>query len=182
MKQERTAEEKTGGDTRHAFDHIGPAPYRYLGYEAKTYQACPGAPVQVGGSCDHCGTGIIDTFYFVAADGTKFHVGSSCVQKAGDKGLYSQIQSTVNQIKRERKAEADKKRIAAAWVLIDCEEDGSASPIRRRLEAQAHPMGFTDRQTGAALTLADWADWMMAHSGTSGRIKVARVIEKEAKG
>ena len=96
----------------HAFAHLGEYPYTYIGYEYLTYQACPGAPIQVGGACDHCLTGIKDAFYFRSADGKKFKVGSTCVAKAGDQ---------------------------------------------------------------------DWVEWMMEHAGTSGKIKVAKRIEKEVK-
>lgn len=52
----------------HAFAHLGAYPYRYLGFEHKAYQACHGAPVQPGGTCDHCGTPISDIYSFVSAD------------------------------------------------------------------------------------------------------------------
>lgn len=153
----------------HIFSHLGQAPYRFLGFEQKTYQACPGAPIQVGGSCDHCGTGIIDTFYFMSADGVKFHVGSSCVNKAGDKGLKAQIAPA----KRKIKAAKDAARIKAAVELIET--------LKGELEAEPHPMGFDDRETGEPLTRLDWVEWMLANSGTSGKLRVARFLEKKAK-
>lgn len=161
-------------DTRHVFHHIAPAPYRYIGYAHETYQACPGAPIQVGGSCDHCGQGIKDTYRFRAVDGTVFKVGSTCVEKSGDKGLYSQIKRDANAVKRERKAKRDAMRIAAGVELLPT--------VRAELEAEPHPKGFNDRETGRALTLADWVDWMLANAGTAGRLRAVRVIEKQAKG
>ena len=44
------------------------------------------------------------------------------------------------------------------------------------LKAKPHPMGFKDRTTGEPLTLLDWAKWMMANAGTSGRTKVRRAV------
>lgn len=153
----------------HVFSHLGAAPYKFVGYEQKTFQACPGAPVQVGGSCDHCGTGIIDTFYFVSSDGHKFHVGSSCVNKAGDKGLKAQIAPA----KKALQAKKDAARIAAALELID--------GLKAELEAEPHPMGFDDRETGEPLTALDWVEWMLHNSGTSGKLRIARFLEKKAK-
>lgn len=158
------------GDTRHAFDHIAPGPYRYTGFEVKKYQACHGAPIQPGSTCDHCGTAIMDVYNFVAADGTAFHVGSSCVEKSGDKGLYSVIKRQVNKIKRERKAVTDAARIAAGRELF--------AANRAAFAAEPHPRGFEDRETGKALTLADQIEWMLENCGTSGRVRTVREIEK----
>ena len=73
--------------TVHPFERsgLGTAPFQFVRYEYLTYQACPGAPVQVGGSCDHCGTGIKDAFWIRGADGREFKVGSSCVYKTSGK-------------------------------------------------------------------------------------------------
>ncbi len=45
---------------RHVFERagLGLAPFRFVGMEEKTFQACPGAPIQAGSSCDYCGTGM----------------------------------------------------------------------------------------------------------------------------
>ena len=157
--------------TKHRFEHLGQPPYRFLYHEAKTYQACPGAPIQVGGSCDHCATGIIDQYHFESADGKRFKVGSSCVRKAGSAGMYSQIKNKVNKVKRERKAKRDAERIAAAVEKLEV--------VRPELEAKPHPRKFVDRETGEDLTLADWCDWMLRCAGTRGKLDVAKVIEKE---
>lgn len=163
-------ETKATGDTRHVFDHMGPAPYRYTGFEVKKYQACHGAPIQPGSTCDHCGTAIMDVYKFVAADGTAFKVGSSCVEKSGDKGLYSVIKRQVNKIKRDRQAERDAARIAAGRELF--------ASNREAFAAAPHPRGFSDRTTGEPLNLADQVDWLLENSGTTGRVKTARLIEK----
>ncbi len=163
-------ETKATGDTRHVFEHLGPAPYKYTGFEVKTYQACHGAPIQPGSTCDHCGTAIKDVYNFTAADGVEFHVGSSCVEKSGDKGLYSKIKRQVNAVKRERKAVTDAARIAAGRELFAANREAFA--------AAPHPRGFENRETGEALTLADQIDWMLENCGTSGRVRTCREIEK----
>ena len=74
--------------TTHVFAHLGPAPYRFQGVTQNlfTIAGCPEAS-KPGGTCDHCGTGILWEFHFVAADGRAFTVGSSCILKSGDAGL-----------------------------------------------------------------------------------------------
>ena len=166
-------ETKEANDTRHVFEHLGPAPYRYTGFEVKKYQACQGAPIQPGSTCDHCGTAIMDVYKFQAANGSFFKVGSSCVDKSGDRGLYSVIKRQVNKIKRERKAVTDASRIADGRRLF--------ADNRAAFAASPHPKGFVDRATGEALTLADQVDWMLANCGTSGRIRTVREIEKFVK-
>jgi len=152
--------------TRHVFDHLGQPPYRFLHHEAKTYQACPGAPIQVGGSCDHCATGIIDMFHFEASDGKRFKVGSTCVKKAGDAGVWNQIKSEVNRIKRDRKREKDLARIAAAKEIYTDE-------VRAAFSKRPHPYS-------TEWTLADYVDWMLEHAGIAGMVRAASAIEKEA--
>ena len=54
-------------DERHPdWPHLPAPPWRYLGMTVEKYQACPGAPIQPGASCDHCGTGIMDVHLFEA--------------------------------------------------------------------------------------------------------------------
>lgn len=66
----------------HWFSGFGPGPYKVVGYSRLVYQACPGAPVQAGGSCDYCGTGIMHAYTIRCADGVEFKVGCDCVRKA----------------------------------------------------------------------------------------------------
>ncbi len=72
----------------HVFAHLGPAPYHFQGVTQNlfTVAGCPEAS-KPGGTCDHCGTGILWEFHLVAADGRAFKVGSSCITKSGDAGL-----------------------------------------------------------------------------------------------
>jgi hypothetical protein len=72
----------------HIFERagLGKAPFRCVGFEQKHYEPAPGVRM-VGGSCDYCGTGIVQMFYIQGADGRKFKVGCDCVEKTGDAGL-----------------------------------------------------------------------------------------------
>lgn len=88
----------------HSFSHLGEYPYSFDGYEYKSFKAVPEAPTQPGTCCDHCGTGINHVFWFVSADGNRFKVGSSCVEKSGDSGLKNQIKTEVKRIQKEQRA------------------------------------------------------------------------------
>ncbi len=164
----------------HIFEQagLGLAPFRYRGMTKETYQACPEAPLQPGGSCDFCGTGIFFHYHFESADGKQFKVGSDCVLKSGDKGM-KKIVSDEERKKRhaaaDRKHDRDLRRLYAAWSRRD--------EVAPTLAAQPHPLRFVSRDgatAGNPLTLLDWCDWTMANAGMSGRLKVAAIIEKIA--
>lgn len=155
-------------NTIHKFEAagLGKAPFKFVGAETKTYQACPGAPIQPGGSCDYCGTAITIHCHVVSADGKRFKVGSDCIAKVGDAGL----KRAVDQVKKAAKKAREQARIAeGAGMLWDPE-------LREKLEAQPHPNGFKGK------TLLDWANWMLDHAGTRGKLQVARTIEAFASG
>jgi len=84
---------------------LGSAPFTFVGNERKYFQACPGAPLQCGGSCDYCGTGIVDMYHIQSSDGRSFKVGCECVKKTGDLGLIAKI-------KQVRSARAKALRVA----------------------------------------------------------------------
>jgi hypothetical protein len=107
----------------HVFEKagLGKAPFRCIGYEQRTYQACPGAPIQVGGSCDYCGTGIIDTFILRGSDKKTFKVGSDCVMRTGDAGLIKAFKShpeyrAAQKVKREAKDARVRAEVNALWA------------------------------------------------------------------
>lgn len=81
--------ETTKTDWIHPFERagFGHAPYRVTGYGVSKFQACPGAPVQCGTSCDVCATGIMNVYQITSAEGVTFKVGCDCVQKTGDTSL-----------------------------------------------------------------------------------------------
>lgn len=153
---------------------LGVAPFRFVrSYESK-YQACPGAPVQPGSSCDFCATAIMTVCVILSADGREFKVGCDCVEKTGDAGL----RRFVTEIQREKRAAATRRRnakaddrIAAARELL------SRDDIRARLSAEPHPLKW---QADKGATRLDWAEWMMANAGRSGRLDVAKALEAVA--
>lgn len=97
----------------HPFERVGlgKAPFRVAGYEKRVFYACPGAPMQCGGSCDYCGTGIVHTFIIVSADGKRFVVGSDCVAKTGDRAMVREAGAARREYQaRESKAARDERR------------------------------------------------------------------------
>ena len=93
----------------------GTAPFTFIRCYVKTYQACQGAPVQPGGSCDHCGTGIHYHFVIRSAEGDEFVVGSSCVEKTPDRKLIRVVRFQMSRMQQERKRaqRAEEDRLSA---------------------------------------------------------------------
>lgn len=156
-------------DTVHKFEAagLGIAPYKLTAFKVVIFQACPGAPVQVGGSCDYCGTGIKDHFFLLSTDGRSFKVGSSCITKSGDKGLIKRAQDASRATKRKRAAQSAKERVAALRTYLST-EDG-----KRAAKAVPTPLGWAED------TLFDWALWMLANSGQAGKLRAIRTINKK---
>jgi hypothetical protein len=62
---------------KHVFElsGCGKAPFKFVGY------------FYGGGSCDHCGTGIVHNFVVRDVEGKEFKVGCVCIDKTSDTGL-----------------------------------------------------------------------------------------------
>lgn len=90
-------------DWVHPFERtgLGKPPFRVVGFSVQKYQACHGAPIQPGSSCDYCGTGIMNVFHIKGADGATFKVGIDCVQKTYDVGLRKEALQAARTFKRE---------------------------------------------------------------------------------
>jgi hypothetical protein len=104
-------------DTKvHCFERagLGKAPFRVIGFEVRKYQACPGAPVQPGASCDYCGTGIMNVFHIKGAgsEAAAFKVGCDCVAKTGDGGLRKAVNGLIREYRAEKR-NAEWKALAA---------------------------------------------------------------------
>lgn len=109
---------------------FGPAPFRCVGMSVEKYQACQGAPVQPGASCDYCGTGIMYVFHIENADKSRrFKVGCDCVAKtnADVEGFAERkaehdrtLRTERNKLARERRAakrEAEYKERQKAFAI-----------------------------------------------------------------
>jgi len=88
----------------HVFENKGKGPFKCIRY----YQHD-----DKGTGCDHCGTGIKHVFVIQTADGNEFNVGSSCVEKVGEKGLYDEAKQVKRLAIREAKRQAQEVKIKA---------------------------------------------------------------------
>lgn len=159
-------------ETKHVWEiaGLGQAPYTYIGHTTEHYQACPGAPIQVGGSCDFCGQGISEMYRFRSADGKVFKVGSNCVKRAGDKGLIRMIAKDVKAHQKATREARQDARIAAAKGMLDS--------VAVRLTALPHPHPWMAEKGKTAL---DWVNWMLANAGRKGKVDAAKLVEKVSK-
>lgn len=146
---------------------MGRAPYKYIGYEHKTFQACHGAPVQVGGSCDYCATGITNMFWFESADGKRFKLGSECANKTGDNGMIRSVKEQVNKEKTAKRKASEKESID--WILSNLEA------VKQIFGLHPHPLEYRAEK---GETLWNWAEWMMANSGNAGKMLVVKKARK----
>lgn len=108
----------------HIFERAGcgKAPYRFIGISEEVYQACPDAPVQAGGNCDYCGTGLRNKYWLLSADGRKFGVGCDCIEKSGDAGLIKAYKNSPEVRAANRaKIDARNERVAdeLATLMVD---------------------------------------------------------------
>ena len=147
---------------------LGEAPYKYVGMTIETYQACPGAPVQVGTCCDYCGTGIKETHWLVSKDGKRFKVGCDCIYKAGDKNLTRVVKTEVAKQNREKIQKRFEIRLAGTMALLQHDE------VIKALVGMPHP-----RFEGS--TLLNWVGWMLKNAGRTGKTEVCKTVERVAK-
>ncbi len=151
---------------------LGKAPFHCTGITTRVYQSCPGAPVQPGGCCAYCGTGIKDCFIIKSADGKRFEVGCDCVVKthracAGTDAERAarKIVDDVNKLKTKASNARKDVRIAAAVEIFE------AHRAELSLMWHAAPPVFF------AKTVAEHVDWMLRNAGRAGKIKIAQYIE-----
>lgn len=157
----------------HKFEQagLGLAPFRFVGFEHKTWQACPGAPIQPGTCCDYCYEGISNVFWIQGADGKRFKVGSTCVGRVGDRELANAVKTEERRQNNANRKAREEKRIAAAAEQLANRE------VQATLGTQPHPNQFR-AETGA--TLLDWCEWMMEYAGNAGKLRAAKIIEGAA--
>lgn len=147
---------------------LGEAPYTYAGNEQLVFKA--GDTVKPGGSCDYCGTAIVDAYFFRSFDGRTFKVGSDCVNKAGDAGLKRIVNAEI----RKRQKQRDVERIATMRARLD------AGELDAVLENAPAPKGTT-----LWVTPREYAWIALNRWGVTGGLKACRWIdglERAAKG
>jgi hypothetical protein len=159
----------------HPFErsNLGIAPFRFVGFEVKLKQAIPGdpsCPVKPGASCDYCATAIANVYWIKSSDGKTFKVGSECVRKTGDKYLIKKV--TEAESLRNRKAREAKGVASAADV-----QSKLADPwVRSYLSTLRHPCAKWKPST--TLTMLDYFEWVLRCSGTSGKVKLSKMLNE----
>lgn len=157
----------------HPFERagLGVAPFRCIGsYESK-YQACPGAPIQPGSSCDYCGQGIMLVCQIRSADKREFKVGCDCVTKTyrecASTDLERDARKVVDQVNKLKTAAANKRkdiRIAAALAKLEANRT-----------ALAELTVFDGRQDRNAL---ERLEWLFTHAGRTGKMKASAELDR----
>lgn len=112
---------------KHKKFQFGQAPFRFYGIWSAPSKglleqnptaynnAMSSRPVNCRFSCDHCGMGIVHHCMIKDANGKKFSVGSSCIDKIGDVENLSELAAIQKEkARKKRKLAAEKKREIAA--------------------------------------------------------------------
>lgn len=156
--------------TDHIFAHLGPFPYKLINCDFPTsdFKRTVDSDgfaheTKNGGTCDHCGRAIMNKVHFEAADGTRFHVGVDCAEKAGFSGFERKVKAAA----KARKQNRDQDRIQRALDALTKHRDVFAQ--------EEHPKAWA---TAQGLTKADYLEWMMVHCGKTKQLAIAKQIEK----
>lgn len=139
----------------HVFEEfgLGKAPFRFIGHVNTAANVDQDGMVLIdsrggvetrtkpGGSCDFCGTYIVNFYWILSSDNKKFKVGSSCVEKTYDKGLIDAVKKEKNKIareKRETKREAKRAEQKAARIKrVQAEQADRAKEEAKRAKELA---------------------------------------------
>lgn len=146
---------------------LGKAPFRFLGYETKLFTPHPGAPSKPGGTCDRCWTAITICFQFESADGKRFKVGSTCVEKFGRTyDVVTPVKAALRKINRMKRRAREEVKIT--WLKANLNK------ARAVLQSRPHPQKWASDK---GKTAWDSAIWMILHAGNAGKIKLASQIK-----
>lgn len=162
-------------EARHPFERagFGPGPYAFIGQEESKYQACYGATVQPGSSCDYCGTGIMEVYWFRSAARVVFKVGCDCMMKAARGSDDFALQTKAAALKRMHD-----RKVRHAREAVKIEEMRAMladASVRQVLAAQPHPSEY---RAARGETLLDSVEWMAKNAGASGKIGTLRTIKE----
>lgn len=144
---------------------LGKAPFRCVGVENRVGPInlgggmTSGAPGQPMGTCDYCGTGIANCFHIVSSDGKRFIVGCDCVARTDAKGCA--LRTEVDRELKKLQKSATDARIARAFELFDADK------------------ALRDQFSDGAF---DYIEFCRKNAGRSGKLAIARRIEKMAAG
>lgn len=148
----------------HPFERagFGHAPYRCVGHFEAVYQACPGAPIQPGSSCEYCGQAIRDVFKVRSVDGVEFRVGCDCILKVFrgyDKTIPADFRAAVLEVER---AKRENRRVRREGLLT-ARRDRAVVALATRPELFRDAPHPNEYHASKGLTLRDYYDWCLAH-------------------
>lgn len=156
---------------------VGNGPFRYLGLiqikvgghgGVQVWGSIPGVGA---GTCDHCGTGIMDNYCFENADGEKFVLGSTCIAKTQ---LPAPI---IDEAKREKRRLDREKRYAREKINYDAAVKERVAFLEQNepaLKALPHPSDYFAKQ---GRTYYDYVMYV-----AQGSSKTIKAYLKTAKG
>jgi hypothetical protein len=121
---------------QHIFTDLGQAPYRLVAVlEAPEPSEMYPKP---GLTCDHCGTYIPIIFKCESSDHKSFVIGSTCVEKLGDKGLIDVVKAKMSERRRElRRIKEIEAWEAAAPQREAARLEREAAEAKAQIEAEA---------------------------------------------
>jgi hypothetical protein len=159
--------------TTHRFElaGLGKAPFRFTGMAEKTHQACHGAPILPGSTCDYCGTCIRYEFWCKSSDDKAFKVGCDCIHKVDDAGLVRQISAAERQLRDQKNAAAKAKKADKTKARVDAAVAKLPS-VRTILSGQPHPNAYF---AGEGRTLLHYVTWCLENGAGE---RAAAIIEK----
>ncbi len=170
-------------DGIHPFEKagLGKAPFQFVGITENWYSVAPDHK-QPGGSCDYCGTGIAYEFGIQSVDGKVSKVGCDCIRKldradnrlvAAAERAQLAIDKKIRTVRLDAKKAKETARINATFARLN------DPMVWERFAAMPHPKGWLSKwQGGYPLSMANYIAWMQKNAFHSGRLEVAKAIEK----
>lgn len=167
---------------------LGKAPFRYVGMVAQDIEygrrrlnsrdEAVSVTTAPGGTCDACGTYIVDMFRIVSSDGQESVVGCDCILKVAQtvqerKKFDADVKALKKvkaQVAAEKKKLRDKARVQAAIERLPF--------VCGTLAEQPHPQKFLASQ---GKTLLNYVRWMFDNAGLSGQVQAAKIVEQVTK-
>jgi hypothetical protein len=136
---------------------LGLAPFRFAGVTENAFRL-PDGNTKPGGSCDYCGNGIRWEYHIISDDGTHSKVGSDCIQKAGDRGLFDVARTAANKLSRDRN---HAKREARRELALQKQRDANGGLTDwevQELKAAQRKEAIAAKRAPIIASLAEFAD------------------------
>lgn len=163
---------------------LGKAPFRWLGVTHKVgpivveqkngITITVGAPGQPMGSCSFCGQGIAECHEIGSADGKRFIVGCDCVRRVNAKG--EKVRTAAERASLDMKNQKSRARAADKSEQSKAKLDELMARPGFREELSAKPSGYEWKAAQGA-TAWDDLEWLAAHCGHSGRVRLIKKLE-----